>query len=133
MNADASTPNPETGDTWEDLDPRKKGRKIKILSIEDGTARCKNINGDGPTTRIRLDRFKPSKGKNGAVGNKGYLFIRRAGGRLGFASKPPEPIKQPGSSVVQMQHVVVKPLGHDGHDGVLRDALNELHPGIDLD
>jgi hypothetical protein len=107
-------------DVWMDLDPRAKGREIRVLSIDDDFARCKRVSGVGPVTKIRLDRFKPSRGGHG---KKGFKFVSRL---------PVQPVNQPASSVAQMQHTHA-PLGHGGTDGVLREAMNDLHPGIDLD
>jgi hypothetical protein len=130
MNADASTPKPEIDDTWEDLDPRHKHRQIRILAVHSGAgfAKVKNIRDKGPTSKIRLDRFRATRSKDGSVGKKGYILISRATGRS-------KPISQPDSPVVPMQDVspTHSPLGDGGCDGVLREAMNELHPGIDLD
>jgi len=85
-------------DVWMDLDPRAKGREIRVLSVDDDFARCKRVSGTGPVTKIRLDRFKPSRGGDG---KKGFKFV----------SRPPiQPIIQPGSSVAQMQSI------HGPHD-----------------
>ncbi len=70
MSTDAFSPQKE--DTWEDLDPRSKGRQIKILFIEGEFASCKRVDGTGPVTKIRLDRFRASR--NGQ-GKKGFKLI----------------------------------------------------------
>jgi hypothetical protein len=97
MNADASTaPKVMKDDVWLDLDPRRKNREIKILAVHavpSNYAQVQDVTGSGPITKIRLDRFKSSRG---GEGKKGFKLLKRP---------PVKPINQPGSSVVQMQHI----------------------------
>lgn len=56
----------KVGQVWEDNDPRqqKQGvavRRIKVLEIADGKALCQHPSGQGRKTKIRLDRFRPTK------------------------------------------------------------------------
>ncbi len=74
---------PEKDDIWQDLDPRSKGRQIKVIEIGDGHAIVKTHSvlskaTNMPASKIRLDRFRASKGKDGKVGKKGYILISRA-------------------------------------------------------
>lgn len=52
------------GDVFEDCDPRMEGRRIKIVSIEDGHAWCRGLS-MGRKTRILLDRLRPIGKKKG--------------------------------------------------------------------
>lgn len=63
---------PQKNDVWEDLDPRKTGRQIKILDVQNGVAICKRVDDKGPTTKIRADRFRASLG---GKGKKGYKLV----------------------------------------------------------
>lgn len=69
---------PMVGDVWRDLDPRSKGREIKIGSVREaqGVAKVQSMRG-GPQTTIRLDRFKASRSPKGGLGKKGFVLMSR--------------------------------------------------------
>ncbi|WP_329131483.1 hypothetical protein OG552_10320 [Streptomyces sp. NBC_01476] len=77
---EAPLPSVEPGQVWADNDKRGYGRKIQVISIEDGYALTKAVSLRGgsvspttkPPTRIRLDRFKPT--------STGYRLVRHADG-----------------------------------------------------
>lgn len=55
---DSTTPAPGVGQIWQDNDPRGHGRQVHILEIDDTHA----VVHDGKRrSRIRLDRFKPTR------------------------------------------------------------------------
>lgn len=66
---------PEVGDTWRDLDPRSKGRLVKVVEVSD-VAIVQTV-GVSRRSRVRLDRFKPSHSRDGSLGKKGYVFVER--------------------------------------------------------
>jgi hypothetical protein len=64
---------PQPNDVWEDLDRRSEGRRMKVIAIEGDKAIVHGgESGEGRMVKIRLDRFKASKG-----GKKGYKLISR--------------------------------------------------------
>ncbi len=65
-------------DIWQDLDPRKPGRRIKVLWIGDGHALVQNAIGTGARTKVRLDRMKPN-----GTGKRGYKLVERDGAAVG--------------------------------------------------
>jgi hypothetical protein len=65
------------GQEWEDLDCRQKGRKILVLEIDGKAAHSyavvRTVGGSGMTSRIRLDRMRPSQS-----GKKGFRLVTDA-------------------------------------------------------
>lgn len=61
------------GQIWKDWDKRVRdrdpGRRVRVESIEGGHAICTNVD-TGKTTKIKLDRFRPT--------SKGYKFMSEA-------------------------------------------------------
>lgn len=73
------TPAPAVGQVWQDADPRAAGRRVRIVAIDGDRAVCALVvprAGDvlaakpGRRTRIRLDRFRPTR--------TGYQFVGEA-------------------------------------------------------
>lgn len=60
----------EVGQIWEDNDPRGYGRWIKVLSIDGTHATVQSPSGRGRKTRIRLNRFRPTR--------SGYVLVTPA-------------------------------------------------------
>ena len=55
--------NVTVGEVWQSNDRRDRGRKVKVVEIKKDKARCSRLDPDGflgPSTWIRLDRFKPN-------------------------------------------------------------------------
>lgn len=55
----------KVGQVWRDWDSRSRNpdapvRLVKILKIEDGRAVVQHPNGTGRTTKVRLDRLRPT-------------------------------------------------------------------------
>lgn len=54
------------GDVFEDLDPRRKGRRFVITGTHlDGRAICSPVSGNGPRFRVRYERLRPISAKRG--------------------------------------------------------------------
>jgi len=68
----------QVNDIWMDCDPRRD-RKIKVMAIEDGKAVVKSASGEGPTSKISLERLKPLSSR------RGYRLIERDGEKVDLA------------------------------------------------
>lgn len=50
--------NVKVGQVWQDRDPRMPGRRLRVVSVTaDDRAVCRHESGQGPATKIRLDRL----------------------------------------------------------------------------
>lgn len=71
----SARPEVRVGQVWESCDPRDGGwatlprRRVTVLAVDSSHATCQSNR--GPTTRIRLDRFKP--------GSTGWKLVSEGG------------------------------------------------------
>ncbi|MBX7464918.1 hypothetical protein K1Y80_02330 [Streptomyces sp. MAG02] len=69
-----TSPTPAARQIWQDNDSRAQGRRLRITAVDETHATCEVVAGRwasmptvGRSTRIRLDRFRPT--------STGYLYI----------------------------------------------------------
>ena len=64
-------------DVWQDCDPRRP-RKVRVLAIEKDKAVVQAIDGEGPTSKIALDRLRPISPR------RGFRLVVRDGKEVPF-------------------------------------------------